>query len=416
MKRIGTGWFVLIWAIMVMVSGCGSPRLLHPPRLFHSDITIYTPPVTAISPLAAESLGDQAFCQMVYGTLVTLSPTGTPEPELANSWTMADGGRVWIIHLNPYAKWWSGRPVAANDVVWSLALYRSRHLPWVSPVLDHITVMRAVTPTELVIRLNRPDPAFMVTALSPLGHAWILPAFLLDRVPASKLLASDYLTNVNDLVGMGPFRPYRWSATGIRWTADPHYFLGAPHVRQLHWVWSPSSLSTAPVAFLFDPSTRPAGFHEYQASGYWALQPTHPTAFNQLQALSTLIRQSVPPQLAVPPLGASAPGGFYHGKIRRRPRVLVVAQPEGPLSWSIRSAVQALRAHGITVRWVTAGTAADYRLIWVPVSPAESGTPVWSGVPLSYGLLFIRHTADVTGFTADRWDWWYRVYAWRRVG
>ena len=415
MKRIVTGWFVLTWAIMALVSGCGTPPLLHPPRLFHNQITIYTPPVTAISPLAAESVGDQAFCQMVYGTLVTLSPTGTPEPELANTWTMTDGGRVWLIHLNPYAKWWSGRPVAANDVVWSLALYRARHLSWVSPALDQITVMRAVTPTDVLIRLNRPDPAFMVTALSPLGHAWILPAFLLDRLPSTKLDASDYLTNVNDLVGMGPFRPYLWSEAGIRWTADPHYFLGAPHIRQLHWVWKPSSLSTAQLAFIFDPSRRPPGFYEYRATGYWALQPTHPTASNQLQALATLIRQNVPPQLAVPQPGPIAHGVLYHGKRRGRPLVLFVAKPAGPLSWSIRSAVEALRGRGISIRWVKAATAADYCLILVPVTPAESGVQGATGVPLSFGLLFMRQTAAVTGVVADRWDWWYHVYAWRRV-
>ena len=41
------------------------------------------------------------------------------EPEVAESWTISDGGKLFTFKINPKAKFWDGAPVTAQDVKWS---------------------------------------------------------------------------------------------------------------------------------------------------------------------------------------------------------------------------------------------------------------------------------------------------------
>ena len=58
----------------------------------------------------------------MYDTLVTYSGTSlkTLVPQLATSYQTLDGGRKFIFHLNPAAKFSDGTPVTSADVAWSL--------------------------------------------------------------------------------------------------------------------------------------------------------------------------------------------------------------------------------------------------------------------------------------------------------
>ncbi len=58
----------------------------------------------------------------MYDTLVTYSGTSlkTLVPQLATSYQTLDGGKKFIFHLNPAAKFSDGSPVTSADVAWSL--------------------------------------------------------------------------------------------------------------------------------------------------------------------------------------------------------------------------------------------------------------------------------------------------------
>jgi peptide/nickel transport system substrate-binding protein len=58
----------------------------------------------------------------MYDTLVTYSGTSlkTLVPQLATSYQTLDGGKKFIFHLNPKAKFSDGTPVTSADVAWSL--------------------------------------------------------------------------------------------------------------------------------------------------------------------------------------------------------------------------------------------------------------------------------------------------------
>ena len=60
----------------------------------------------------------------IYNQLIEYNPE-TEDPfdlrgDLATSWELSKDGKVYTFHLNPKAKWHDGKPVTAEDVVYSM--------------------------------------------------------------------------------------------------------------------------------------------------------------------------------------------------------------------------------------------------------------------------------------------------------
>ncbi len=65
--------------------------------------------------------------------LVNFHPnTGNPIPVLATHWAFGEDGRTVFYRLNPRVRWSDGKPVTADDYVFTLEFNRSRHIvaPW----------------------------------------------------------------------------------------------------------------------------------------------------------------------------------------------------------------------------------------------------------------------------------------------
>jgi peptide/nickel transport system substrate-binding protein len=60
----------------------------------------------------------------IYNQLIEYNPE-TEDPfdlrgDLATTWELSKDGKVYTFHLNPKAKWHDGKPVTAEDVVYSM--------------------------------------------------------------------------------------------------------------------------------------------------------------------------------------------------------------------------------------------------------------------------------------------------------
>ncbi|RIY33164.1 hypothetical protein CJP74_02600 [Psittacicella melopsittaci] len=55
----------------------------------------------------------------VFDTLTRLDNTGKYVPVAAQSWEVSEDGLTWTFHLRPQAKWQDGKPVTAQDFVYS---------------------------------------------------------------------------------------------------------------------------------------------------------------------------------------------------------------------------------------------------------------------------------------------------------
>lgn len=262
--RLPKSGLVFVVGLGLVLSGCGAPhiRIARPEYVYDTVIRIKTPPVTNINPVAASTHGSDLYAQMVYQTLVNSSPNGEPAPGLAESWSHNGTFTRWTFDLNPYAKWWNGRPVSAQDVLWTINFYRNPQSGFDRRgELRHLAGVRILTPTAVEILLNHGDPTFAANLASPAGGLWILPSFLLHGKSLPSVRHSRFLTDLKDVMGNGPYRPYHLTGQRLHWAANPHYDLGSPRTKYLEWVWHP----TKPVDLAWDigprqellPGTRP---------------------------------------------------------------------------------------------------------------------------------------------------------------
>lgn len=95
-------------------------------------------PPSLLPPLVYEAVG-RDISDLVFERLATLAPEGAPidaaayRPGLAASWERVDS-LGWRFHLRPNARWHDGRPVTAEDVVFSFEAYADSAVGAVAPV------------------------------------------------------------------------------------------------------------------------------------------------------------------------------------------------------------------------------------------------------------------------------------------
>jgi ABC-type transport system substrate-binding protein len=213
----------------------------------------------------------------MFDGLVELDPGLNIVPSLADTWTVSRDGRVYRFHLREGVRFHDGRPLLADDVVFSFrrlldqgrrkrsigASYlmivdgapayragRSRELPGIV----------AIDASRVEIRLTRPYPSFLdVLAMDDLRI-----------VPRQTVLGLGEEAFGHRPVGTGPFRLAAWTDSELRRTANPDYFQGAPYLDQ--------------VVILFPrPDEKDAGNARFMRGETEIVEPTSDT----LQRLAT---------------------------------------------------------------------------------------------------------------------------------
>jgi hypothetical protein len=204
---------------------------------------------------------------------------------------------------------------------------------------------------------------------------WILPAFLLrGHHPADR---SIYLNRLSDVVGVGPYRPVRWTATRVSWISYPHYFRGPAHIARMVWTWShvraqrQSEDVIYPVA---KAAACPADMRTWTAVDAWGLvaQPAFALSPAQARDLTTVIAASAHRRghdIAFGPRPLNRAHSLRATVSRRvsRPRwtILAVARPTSSAARAILARVAPrLRAAGVRVALV-APNQAHFRLVRV---------------------------------------------------
>ncbi len=97
-----------------------------------------------------------------YDSLVTYVGNDTihPQPDLATSWTISGGGKVYTFKLRHDVKFVSGNPMTADDVVFSyLRLKYLNDNP--AFLISSATEIKALDPYTVQITLGSPDASFL---------------------------------------------------------------------------------------------------------------------------------------------------------------------------------------------------------------------------------------------------------------
>jgi peptide/nickel transport system substrate-binding protein len=134
---------------------------------------------------------------LVYDTLLAYTAVEGLTSNLAERWELDPDGVSLVFWLNPLAMWHDGRPVTAEDVVFSFNLVRNRQFPGMVTVAALIDRVEAPTPQEVkfVLLARRADAVRLLGS-----QVRIVPSHLWKDV-------SDPLSypGLDQPVGSGPF-------------------------------------------------------------------------------------------------------------------------------------------------------------------------------------------------------------------
>ncbi len=169
----------------------------------HGDTVLFASgaDLQSINPLfTVHPLARQVQRYVLLTTLVQRDSALAIVPYLARRWSWADGGRQLTLHLTRAVRWDDGLPTTARDAAWTLD--RARDSATGYPRHNDLTDLAAVlAPDDSTLVLQfRTAPGGIPDVLTDLA---ILPAHLLDTVPASRLRQAAWQQHP---VGNGPFR------------------------------------------------------------------------------------------------------------------------------------------------------------------------------------------------------------------
>lgn len=175
-------------------------------------------PTGDIDPLTTTQFDTMFAVGLASAQLITASPSGHLEPQLAASWEPSADNLSWTITLRPDLKFSNGQPLTAADVVSTFDSIRRPDSE--SPAKSSFTgIVKSVTGsgTSVVFHLDEPysDFPYLLTG----ANTWILPTGFKD-------------TNwINDPVGAGQFILEKYTpGQGITYKKNPYYW-DAPAVK-----------------------------------------------------------------------------------------------------------------------------------------------------------------------------------------
>ncbi|HEV8654687.1 MAG TPA: peptide ABC transporter substrate-binding protein [Candidatus Limnocylindria bacterium] len=151
-----------------------------------------------LNPVLAATAVDDDVVRLVFSGLSRYRSDGSIEGDLARSFSTSDDGRVWTFEIRDDATWHDGKPVIADDVVYTVALLQDK--AYVGPYSDAFRGVKVERVEDRVVRFTLPDAygPFAASTTVPL-----LPSHLLARVDYASLPRVAFNQRP---VGTGPFR------------------------------------------------------------------------------------------------------------------------------------------------------------------------------------------------------------------
>jgi peptide/nickel transport system substrate-binding protein len=166
-----------------------------------------TEAMNAINPLYISGAIDSWVTDLVWDRLMRVAPDGLPKPWAAESVTYVDAVTV-DAKLRADMAWHDGRPVTAEDVIFSFEAPAGDKSPMYKPFVANIAGMEKVDDRTIRFKLKAPNASFFTSTLAKINlipkHVWepILSAQLQGKT------AESYQEQFP--IGSGPFKVVRF--------------------------------------------------------------------------------------------------------------------------------------------------------------------------------------------------------------
>ncbi|MGH2452095.1 MAG: peptide ABC transporter substrate-binding protein [Candidatus Limnocylindria bacterium] len=173
-----------------------------------------------LNPIIAATSLDQDVAQLAFSGLTRFGRRGEIEADLASSFRLESEGRVWIFEIRPDATWHDGRPVSADDVVYTVRLLQDP--AYVGPYAEAFRGVIVERIAARTVRFELPD------GFGPFGAsttAPLLPSHILGGTPYAGLAAAPF--NIAP-VGTGPFRVSEVGAQQVTLVRNDDFYRSKP--------------------------------------------------------------------------------------------------------------------------------------------------------------------------------------------
>jgi len=163
--------------------------------------------------------------ELVYDTPIGITAEGEYVPELATEWSVSDDGLTWTVMLRDDATFHDGMPVTAEDLKFTLELYRdNEEFPYQSSYPDVFETIEATDETTLTITTTEPVGNFEYRML----FMYVLPMHIWSE-------AEDPTTFENEeMIGSGPFKLASFEQNqSTQLEAFEDYYAGRPFVDEV---------------------------------------------------------------------------------------------------------------------------------------------------------------------------------------
>ncbi len=249
-KRSGMWRMLLVMALSIMmISGCSLKNTQEAVKsdgasastasnIASGSKTITMAMVSAwdsMVPFDTTSAYSDVILDLIYDKLVYLKADGTYYSRLADTWEMNGDNTELTFHLNKNAKWHDGKPVTAEDVVFTSKLYSAPTLASprtnnLSPFKGHgesDTSLQVIAVDEHTVKFickGSTNIDFMM--FTKFRDLYILPSHLLKDIPLDQIRKSDFWKHP---IGSGPcIYENQISGERVELKANKDYHLGAP--------------------------------------------------------------------------------------------------------------------------------------------------------------------------------------------
>lgn len=160
--------------------------------------------------------------ELVYDTPIGINQAGEFVPELATEWSVADDGVTWTLTIRDDAVFHDGEPVTAEDVAFSIQLYKdTEDFPYLPSYATYFESIEAPDETTVVLTTAEPIGNFEANIV----FMYVLPKHIWED-------AGDPIEFQNrEMIGSGPFKMADYQRREFtRLDANEDYWNGPPHV------------------------------------------------------------------------------------------------------------------------------------------------------------------------------------------
>ncbi len=185
----------------------------------------------SFDPATTHGSGDKR----IFSGLVSFDPKLNLTPDLAESWDVSADGTVYTFHLRQNATFHDGRPVVAQDVVYSWeraaspAVGSDTVLTYLGDIVgiqevvngttEHISGLKVIDDHTLQVTIDAAKPYFLLKLTYAI-------AFVLDKANVES--GEEWFRTPN---GTGPYKLIEWTRfERMVYEANKDFYLGAPSI------------------------------------------------------------------------------------------------------------------------------------------------------------------------------------------